>query len=95
MAYASSSLSQRHEEQGPNGQAAGAFHGPGHCSQGGLLPTFQSLVAPAVNTLVQGILQARVDSCVRHWFLVHLTAWVSMKEASVEVRSNDTHIPNP
>lgn len=71
------------------------LRGPGHCSQGGLLPTFQSLVAPAVDTLVQGILQARVDSCVRHWFLVHLTAWVSMKEASVEVRSNDTHIPNP
>lgn len=58
----------------------------GHRSQGGLLPTFQPLVAPAVHTLVQGVLQAGVDSCVCHWLLVDLTARVSMREASVEVR---------
>lgn len=47
----------------------------GHC-----LPTFHPLTAPAVDTLVKSILQARVDSCVRHWLLVNLAAWISMQE---------------
>lgn len=41
------------------------------------LPTLHPLAAPAVDTLVKGILQARVKSCVRHWLLVDLAAWIS------------------
>lgn len=66
----------------------------GHLSRGGLVPTLHPLAALAVDTLAQGILQAGVNSCVCHWLLVYLTARVSMREVSLEVRGNDTHIPN-
>lgn len=48
---------------------------PGPCS-----PALQPLTAPAVDTLVKSILQARVRSCVSHRLLVDLAAWVSIQE---------------
>lgn len=42
------------------------------------VPTLHPLVTSTVDTLVQGILQARIDSCVCHWLLVDLTARVSV-----------------
>lgn len=44
------------------------------------LLTISPLAASAVDTLGEEHPAGRVNSCVCHWLLVYLTAWVSMKE---------------